>query len=127
MNIQDIKTYMRIEEELYDLCINIFRYVKDRYIKYLMFGRYSSYSKHHVSDTGICIEYSDYGYDYYDCAWLPDIPLELLESESSWQKFLDDYYKKKAEEEKQRKAKEEQAKEDKERELYKKLKEKFEN
>lgn len=127
MNIQDIKTYIRIKEELTDLCSDILYYVKRKYIEQLTFGRYSAYNKYFITDTSISIEYYDYGYDLYDYDWLPDIPLELLESESSWQQFLDDCYEKKIKEEEERKTKEEQAKEDKERELYKKLKEKFED
>lgn len=126
MNIQDIKTYIRIKEELTYLCTDILYYVKNNYIEQLRFGRYSVYNKYFITDTSICIEYYDYGSDLYEYSWLPDIPIELLELESSWQQFLDNCYKQKIKEEEQRKAKEKQAKEDKERELYKKLKEKYE-
>lgn len=131
MNIQDIKTYLkmkvRIEEELNNLCSNIFSYVKDKYVEQLEFGRFSRYHTYFVNKESICIEYYEYGYDCHSEDYLPDIPLELLESETSWQKFLDDYYEKKKKEKEEKKAKEEQAKENKEREIYERLKKKFGN
>lgn len=127
MNIQDIKTYIRIKAELTNLCNDILYYVKNNYIEQLRFGRYSAYNKYFVTDTSICIEYYDYGYDCYECSWLPDIPIEFLESESSWQQFLDDYYQNKIKEEEEKKAKEEKAKENQEHELYLRLKKKFGN
>lgn len=125
MNVQDIKTYIRVEEELHTLCDAIFEYVIENYIDQLKFGKFSLNNKYFISKTGLCIEYYDRIYDMYDCSWLPDIPLESLESESSWQKFLDDYYKKKIEEEEEKKAKAKKMEEYKEREMLRKLKEKY--
>lgn len=127
MKVQDIQTYLRLKKELDNLCITIFTYVKEKYVKQLEFDWYSTYRDYSITKTELCIEYSDYGYDRYEEDYLPDIPLELLESESSWQQFLDDYYKKKKKEEEEKKAKEEQAKENRERELYLRLKKKFGN
>ena len=126
MNIQDIQTYIRLKEELDDLCRIIFYYVKYRYKEFLNFTDFSEYCKPIISKTGLCIEYNNDGIGYLSKAWLPDIPLECLDSETSWQKFLDDYYEKKKKEEEEKEAKRKQAKEDKERELYLKLKKKFE-
>lgn len=127
MNIQDIKTFIRLEEELDNLCSTIFYYVKDKYVKQLDFNKYSSYNKYYVTLRGVSIEYKDYGYDLVATSCLPTIPFELLEIDSSWQQFLDDYYEKKRKEEEEKKVKEEKAKENKEREVYERLKKKFGN
>lgn len=126
MKVQDIEKLIKLDNELSDLCWNIFYYVKDKYKDCLEFNKYSSYNKYTISNTGICIEYSDSDYGYDNINWLPDIPIELLETEFSWQQFLDDYYEKKRKEKEQKEAKEEQDKEDKECELYEKLKQKYE-
>ena len=128
MNVQDIKNFIKVKEELSNLSFDIFYYVKEKYVDQLEFGRYSSYSKYYfINEKELCIEYYEYGYDCYNENWLPKIPIEFLEEETSWKKFLDDYYEKKKKEKEEKKAKEEQDKEDRERELYKKLKQKFEN
>lgn len=121
MTVEDIKTFVRLEEELDNLCSTIFYYVKEKYVKQLDFNKYSSYRKYYVTLSGVSIEYEDYGYDLLATNCLPTIPFELLEIDSSWQQFLDDYYKKKIEESEQKKAEE-----DNEYELYMKLKEKYE-
>lgn len=126
MKLQDIQTYLRLKKELDDLCIAIFTYVKKKYEKQLEFGWYSTYCDYSITKTELCIDYCDYSYGRQEEDYLPDIPLELLESETSWQKFLDNYYEKKKKEKEEKKAKEEQAKENKEREIYERLKKKFE-
>lgn len=127
MNIEDIKTFIRLEEELDNLCSTIFYYVKEKYVKQLDFNKYSSYGKYYVTLRGISIEYKDYGYGLVDSDFLPTIPFDLLEIDSSWQQFLDDHYQNKIKEEEEKKAKEEKAKENKEREVYERLKKKFGN
>lgn len=120
MTVEDIKTFIKLEEELDNLCSTIFYYVKDKYVEQLDFNKYSSYSKYYVTLSGISIEYKDcYGRDNRrNC--LPVIPYELLEVDSSWQQYFDDYFKEKIKESKQK------AIEDSEYELYMKLKEKYE-
>lgn len=126
MKIEEIKKILSLKEELDNLSSNIFQYVKDKYLNQLKFYSYSSYGDYNVDEKYLSIEYYDYGYDVYENDYLPDIPIEHLEEEASWKKFLDEYYEKKIMAEKERLAKEEQEKQDKERELYKKLKKKFE-
>lgn len=126
MDVQEIRTYIKISIELKTLCESIFNYVKSKYKDQLKFGIYSSYSKYFINEKELCIEYFEHCRDYCDEDYLPYIPIELLEKESYWKQFLDTFYENKAKEEEQKKIKEEQAKEDKERELYEKLKQKYE-
>lgn len=97
MKLKDIQTYLRLKEELDNLCYSIFSYVKEKYVKQLEFDKYSIYDRYYITQIGIYVEYHDYGYGLVDSAILPTIPFELLESESSWKQFLDNYYKKKIE------------------------------
>lgn len=125
MNVEDIKTYIKVSEELNNLCCDIFLYVKQKYEEQLEFGSDSTYDKYYINEKDVCIAYFDYDCCDYNDNFLPNIPLELLQAEISWKLFLDDYYQNKIKEEEEKKAKEERIKENKERELYEKLKEKY--
>lgn len=126
MKLQDIKILLSTRQELEDLSSDIFDYVKYKYQDFLKFNRYSNYDDFYINEKNLSISYYDHGYDIYQTEHLPDIPIELLESESDWKSFLDNYYQKKKEEKENWAKKEEQEKEDKERKLYEELKKKYE-
>lgn len=123
MNIQDIKTFIRVYNKLEDVSTKIFQYIKDNYLDQLRFGRYSRYQEFFIIANRLYISYYNPANELGECSYLPSIPIELLETESSWQQFLDSDFEKRRQKDKERKALE---KENKERELYEKLKKKYE-
>ena len=127
MKTKDFETFIKLKEEISLLADKIFHYVKEKYVDQLQFGRLSEIDGEDLYESGLEIKYYYYGYDIYDCDHLPTIPIQLLENERSWKKFIDDYYGTKIAEEEKKKQRELQAKEEKERELYNKLKEKYES
>lgn len=120
MKQEYIKAYAKLREELDLLANKIFNYVYDNYNRFLEFESYSRHCDINVHDDVLEIIYFDY-YDNCDRYYLPSIPINLLDDESLWKKFLDEYYELEiAEEEAEKKDKEKE-----ERELYEELKKKY--
>lgn len=124
MKQETIKQYIRLREDMENLAEKIFDYVYDNYKDHLEYWRYSIFSDFSIDNKKLWISYEDYN-DVCK-ARLPEIPIELLESEAKWKKFIDKYYKDKIKKEEDRKKQEEIEKEKEERELFEQLKKKYE-
>lgn len=91
MKTKDFETFIRLEKELGSLCVNIFNYVKENYITKLRYGVDSLFSDKFLNEDGLTIRYYDFG-GIMSNQYLVTIPLHLLDNESLWKAFLDDYY-----------------------------------
>lgn len=125
MKTKDFETFIKLKEEIGLLADKIFDYVKGKYVDQLQFGKWSANESEDLDEYGLHIKYYDAGYDLYACDYLPTIPIHLLEDENSWKNFIDDYYGTKIAEEENKKQLGQKVKEENERELYIKLKEKY--
>lgn len=123
MKQETIKQYIRLREDMENLAEKIFDYVYDNYKDYLEYHRWSMFDNFSIDNRKLWISYED----YHDVCktHLPEIPIELLDSEAKWKKFIDKYYKDKIKKEEEKKKRAEIEKEKEERELFEHLKEKY--
>lgn len=122
MKQETIKEYIRLRENLEELCEKIFAYVYENYRDYLGYY-YSVFTDFSIDNETLLITYEDY-HDSCETS-LPEIPIELLDNDVKWKKFIDEYYKDKIKKEEERKKREEMEKEKHERKLFEQLKEKY--
>lgn len=66
MTRKEFDTFIRTKDKLEDEVVDLFGYIKKKYVDLLAFGTYSSYHHHEVLEDSITIEYYDYGYDIYE-------------------------------------------------------------
>ena len=91
MKVKDLKSFIKLDKEISTLCVNIFNYVKENYIHKLRYGTDSLFCGKFLNEDGLLIKYYDYE-NIMSYQYLVTIPLHLLNDESLWKKFLDEYY-----------------------------------
>lgn len=84
MTQKELEMFKSLKEKLEHETIELFDYIKKKYLDVLEFGRYSSYHHYNMNDEIIWIEYFDYGYDCYDSRDI-DIPInDFLSDPFKW-------------------------------------------
>ena len=84
MTQEEFEMFTNLKEKLEHEVIELFRYIKKKYLDVLAFGRYSSYHHYDMNGEIICIEYFDYGYDLYNSRDI-DIPInDFLSNPFEW-------------------------------------------
>ena len=84
MTQEEFEMFTNLKEKLEHEVIELFRYIKKKYLDVLAFGRYSSYHHYDMNSEIICIEYFDYGYDLYNSRDI-DIPInDFLSNPFEW-------------------------------------------
>jgi hypothetical protein len=123
MTKKELEAYKSIKKRLEEETLELFRYIKEKHLDVLAFGRYSSYHHYGLNDKIIWIEYYDHGYDCYDSSDI-DIPIDdFLNRPKEW---VDEWANKIREERKKQKQKQLENEEKREREELQRLKEKYE-
>ena len=84
MTRKEFDAFIKTRDKLEDEVVDLFGYIKKKYVNLLAFGTYSSYHHHEVLDDSITIEYYDYGYDCYDSSTI-SIPVDdFLKRPKEW-------------------------------------------
>ena len=125
MTIDDIKKFQKNYSSIEDTAANIISYIKNKYPGVLRFGRFASYDSIEVWADGIIVNYYDYGYDIKEVDSI-NVPFEAF-TDGGMIPWCDGYAGPilKSMEEKKEKAK--TAEEERERNEYERLRNKFEN
>lgn len=124
MKEKDIKTYISLQNEIESLCENIFDYVNDIYDDQLSAPN-PTFADFEFWNDELTIRYKDYYGNSYRFS-LPSIPVNQLDDEKKWKKFIDDHYGEMIKKQEETKKLVEKEREKKERELLKELKKKYE-
>ena len=123
MTKEEFEIFKSLKEKLENEVIELFRYIKDKYIDVLAFGRFAGYHHYGMEDDIIWIEYYDYGYDCYDSRCI-DIPInDFLSDPFKWADNWASDIRMKKQKERENAIKE---KEKKEKEELQRLKDKYE-
>ena len=123
MTRDELKMFKSLKEKLEHEVIELFDYIKTKYLDVLEFGRYSSYHHYAMNNEIIWIEYFDYGYDCYDSRDI-DIPInEFLSNPFEWADNWANNIRIEKQKEKDNAIKEQEKKE---REQLQRLKDKYE-
>jgi hypothetical protein len=123
MTKEELEMFKSLKNKLEDETEELFRYIKDKYVDVLAFGKYSCYHHYNMDDEIIWIEYYDYAYDCYDSRDI-DIPInDFVSNPFEWADNWANNIRTKKQKEKDNAIKE---KEKKEREELQRLKEKYE-
>ena len=123
MTKEELETFKGLKEKLENEVIDLFRYIKAKYLDVLAFGRYSSYHHYGMNDKIIWIEYFDCGYDCYDSSDI-DIPIDdFLSNPFEWADNWANNIRIKKQEEKDRAIR---VQEEKEKKELQRLKDKYE-
>ena len=123
MTQEEFKTLNILKEKLDNDVNNLWSYLKEKHLDCLKFGKYSSFHHYNFYRNEICIEYNDYGCDYYDSSEI-DVPTnEFIDQPTEW---ADEWANSIREEKKKEMEEQIKQNEKKEREILKRLKEKYE-
>lgn len=125
MKEKDIKTYISLQEEIEALCENIFDYVNDNYHDQLSTS-YPTFADFEFWNNELTIRYKDCYDDHSYRYSLPKISVNQLDDEKKWKKIFDDHYGEMIRKQEETKKLIEKEREEKERELLKELKKKYE-
>jgi hypothetical protein len=124
MTQKELEMFKSLKEKLEHETIELFDYIKKKYLDVLEFGRYSSYHHYNMNDEIIWIEYFDYGYDCYDSRDI-DIPINDFLSDPF--KWADNWANNIRIEKQKKKDKAIKEQEEKEKKELQRLKDKYEN
>lgn len=123
MTQEEFEMFTSLKEKFEHEVIELFDYIKKKYLDVLAFGRYSSYHHYDMNGEIIWIEYFDYGYDCYDSRDI-DIPInDFLSNPFEWADNWANNIRIKKQKEKDNAIKEQEEKEKKE---LQRLKDKYE-
>lgn len=122
MTKEEFQTLKCLEEKLNNEVIELFDYIKNKYVDVLAFGKDSRYGHYDIDEDIICIEYYDDGYDCYDSRVIA-IPINDFVSDSF--KWVDNWANNIYIERKKREENVEKRIEERERKELQRLKEKY--
>lgn len=128
---EDLKESLdKIFKKAFNYLRRKFLYVTDdedkREFALFEFWSYSEYDGFRREDDNIILHYYDYGYDCYDGAELPPIPINIIENEAELDKWFDERLKEYEKSKEQHRLEVEQKKREEELAEYKRLKEIYE-
>ena len=123
MTKEEIETLIDLEEKLSKKSQELFSYIYNTYNDVLEFARDSCYNHCEINKDTISIEYYDYGYDRYDSR---EIEISISDFVSDPFKWADNWANDIYAEEKKKEEAAEKRKEEREREVLRRLKEKYE-
>ena len=122
MTAEEINIFKNLKEKIENETIELFDYIKEKYLDVLEFNSYSSYHHYGINDEEVWIEYYDCGYDLYDSA---NIGIPIKDFITRPREWADEWANSIRDEKKKNKEKELREKEKREIEEYERLKQKY--